>query len=228
MNDFTTAADQTASGKSSFTDSLFANAIKYRNLLIGVLAMCLLIAGGSWYWIQKTQADEQKASLALSRIIPYMETGDLDKAVSGAAGTEGLKAIASQYGSTPSGNMARLYLGAIYLSTKKTDEALAMYDSFSHSNKDLMAAAIAGSASCRSDKKQFAAAADGYEKAASTAVNEALRSTCLVRAAESRMAAGQADKAKIIYDDIIKNHPGSPASGIAQRAQLKLSGGEQQ
>jgi len=232
MNDFNTAADQQVSDqqvseKPSFADTLLAAAIKYRNLLIGGVVLCMIIAGGTWFWIQKTQADEQKASLALSRVIPYMQTGDLEKAISGATGSEGLKAIAEHYGSTPSGNMAKLYLGAIYLSTNKPDAARVMYESFSHKNKDLMAAALAGSASCLTEKKQFAEAADGYEKASSSASNEALRSAYLVRAAETRLAAGQPDKAKKMYDDIIKQFPGSPSAGFAQRAQLRLSGSEQ-
>jgi tetratricopeptide (TPR) repeat protein len=226
MNDLNVSNVPQAPEKPSFADNLIASAIRYKNIIIGTLLVALVVAGGVFFWMKQMQGNEEKAALMLSRIMPVMESGDLRKAIDGDKTLPGLKSVIGQYGSTPSGNMARLILATAYYSMNKPDSALAMYGSFSHKNKDLEAAAFAGSGACHMQQKQFAKAAEDYEKASAAAENEALKAHYLVRAADNDYLAGQTAKARTRYNEIVRQFPGSSAAAIAQRSIWKLSGSE--
>jgi predicted negative regulator of RcsB-dependent stress response len=213
MNEMNKAVTQ-ALPKPTFVDLL----LEQKKLIIGIILIIAVTAGGAYFWTQKTQADEEKASLALSKAVTWIETGDSVKAV------KGLKEIVSGYGSTRSGNMARLYLGTIYYNMNRPDEALAMYNAFSGGNKDLQASALAGAAACNVQKKAFTAAAESYEKASATAENESLKAMYLNKAAENDIEAGKPDMAAKLLNQVIKSWPGTSSAAIAQRTMWRLAG----
>lgn len=214
MNEIHTAHTPQALPKPTIIDLV----LEKKKIIISVVVLLAVVAGGVFFWMQKTKADEEQASLALSKVVPWIQTGDADHA------TKGLREIIAGYGGTPSGNMARLYLATIYYTMNKPDEALPLYKEFSSPNKDLQASALAGTAACHVQKKSFPAAADSYQKASDTAENEALKSMYLNRAAESLIAAGKPDEAVKLFDKIIKSWPGTSSAAVAQRSLWKLSG----
>lgn len=214
MNEQPTARTIQALPKPTIIDLL----LEKKQLLVGLVLVIALLAGGTFFWMQKTKADEQKASLALSKAAVWIQTGDAEKA------TRSLKEIVDSYGSTPSGNMARLYLATIDYNLNRPDEALTLYRAFSSGNRDLQASALAGAASCNVQKKAFAAAAEDFEKASEKAENEALKAIYLNKAAESDLSAGKTDQAVKLLDKIVKSWPGTSAALIAQRTMLRLSG----
>ncbi len=219
-----TDKSQNALTELSLTDNLLAFAIKQQKLIIGIVVVLCVTAGGYFLWMQKINADENSASVALAKVTTWIQTGEIAKAVDGEGATKGLKGIVGSYGSTTSGNMARLYLGTIYFTSNKPDEALVMYNEFTSPNKDLLASAQAGAAACQIQKKAFTAAAAGYEKASATAENDALKAMYLGKAAESYAAAGTPDKAAKLFDEIVKKWPGTSFAGVAQRSLWRLSG----
>jgi tetratricopeptide (TPR) repeat protein len=219
-----TYQSQKALPEPTLTDRLLEILIKQKNLIISVVVLLCVAAGGTFLWMQKTKADENAASLAMAKVTAWIETNDMAKAVDGDGTSKGLKSIVSSYGNTPSGNMARLYLGTIYFTSNKPDEALVMYNAFTSSNKDLQASALAGAASCHVQKKAFAEAAAGYEKASAAAENEALKAMYLNKAGENYAAAGSLDKASKLFDQIVKTWPGTSSAGVAQRSLWRLSG----
>ncbi|NTW54207.1 MAG: hypothetical protein HGB15_05525 [Chlorobaculum sp.] len=198
--------------------------IKYKKQLSTLVIIICLAAGGALFWMQKTKVDEAQASVALAKITPWLETGDIHKAIDGEGSIKGLNSIAKTWGNTPSGKTAKLYLAYILLNSGKPDDALAMYKGFSSDNKDLQASALAGAAACHVAKKAFADAAAEYEKASETAENEALKSAYLNSAADSYTSAGQPDKAAKLLDQVIKSWPATAAAGTARRTLLRLAG----
>jgi predicted negative regulator of RcsB-dependent stress response len=214
MNEQNTARAVQALPKPTIIDLL----LEKKELLIGLVIAIALIVGGALFWMQKTRADEERASLALSKASVWIQTGDSERA------TKSLKDIVTSYGGTASGNMARLYLATIYYTMNRPDEALAMYRAFSSGNKDLQASALAGAASCNVQKKAFTAAAEGFEKASDAAENEALKAMYLNKAAESDIAAGKPDQAVKLLDKVVKSWPGTSSAAVAQRTMWRLSG----
>lgn len=210
--------------EATFSDRMLEIGIKYKKQLTALVVVICLAAGGTLFWMQKTKVDEVQASLALAKITPWIEMGDVDKAVNGEGSIKGLNSIVKTWGGTPSGKTARLYMAYILLNSGKPDDALSMYKGFSSDDKDLQASALAGAAACHVQKKAFAEAAPEYEKASETAENETLKSMYLTKAAESYSGAGQADKAAKLYDQVIKTWPATSSAGMAQRALLRLAG----
>lgn len=224
MNDFNPTAGEQSNGKPSMADRLLETVMLHKNVIIGALLLVLLGGGGVLFWMKQMQANEEKAALRLSEITATLETGDVKKALEGDRNSMGLKGLIRMYGGTPSGNMARLFLGSVYVTMNQPDSALAVYSSFSHKNKDLQASALAGSGGCYAMLKQYGKAAAAYEKASSTALNNALKANFLTKAAENHLAAGERDKARSIFEEIVRQYPGFSASAVAQRALWRISG----
>ncbi|NTU67505.1 MAG: tetratricopeptide repeat protein [Chlorobiaceae bacterium] len=214
MNEQNTAHAVQALPKPTIIDLL----LEKKQLLIGIFVALAVIVGGVLFWMQKTKADEENASLALSKAAVWIQAGDSERA------TKALKGIVDSYGGTASGNMARLYLGTIYYTMNRPDEALAMYRAFSSGNKDLQASALAGAASCNVQKKAFAAAAEGFQKASDTAENESLKAMYLNKAAENDITAGKPADAVKLLDKVVKSWPGTSSAAVAQRTMWRLSG----
>jgi predicted negative regulator of RcsB-dependent stress response len=198
--------------------------IKYKTQLTVLFVVICLAAGGTLFWMQKTRVDEAQASLALAKITPWIETGDLNRAINGEGSIKGLHKIAATWSNTSSGKLARLYMAAIMLNNGKPDEALAMYKGFSSDNKDLQASALAGAAACHVSKKAFGEAAQEYEKASEAAETESLKAMYLNKAAESYASASQPDKAAKLLDQVIKSWPATSSAGVARRSLWRLAG----
>ncbi|NTV66905.1 MAG: tetratricopeptide repeat protein [Chlorobaculum sp.] len=219
-----TTQPQKALPEATFSDRMLEISIKYKKQLTALVIIICLAAGGTLFWMQKSKVDEAQASLALAKITPWIEMGDLNKAINGEGSIKGLNGIAKSWGNTPSGKTASLYLAYIMLNSGKPDEALSLYKSFSSDNKDLQASAFAGAAACHVAKKAFGEAASEYEKASETAENESLKAAYLNKAAESYVSAGQNDKSVKLLDQVIKSWPGSSSAGVARRTLWRLAG----
>ncbi len=206
------------------SDRMLEISIKYKTQLTALVVVICLAAGGMLFWMQKGKVDEAQASAALAKITPWIEMGDINKAINGEGSIKGLNGIAKTWGNTPSGKTAQLYMAFIMLNSGKPDDALSLYKSFTSDNKDLQASAIAGAAACHVAKKAFAEAASEYEKASETAENESLKAAYLNKAAESYVSAGQNDKSVKLLDQVIKSWPGTSSAGVARRTLWRLAG----
>ncbi len=141
-------------------------------LIIAVVAIVVAVLGVSYYRSVQS-AKELEASLALSRISPYVEANDYEKALNGDPSKKmrgsdiiGLLAIIDQYGSTGAGKTAALEAGIAEMALNKFDAAEQHFEAASGSESDVVrASAIAGTAACLEHKSQYADAAKTYEKA---------------------------------------------------------------
>src|SRR5436305_9072532 len=99
----------------------------------GVVLVGLVVA--FFIWRSKAAENNEHAEVLFSRIAGLYNTGDWRKAIDGdpkqKIGTDpmwGLKTIASEYGSTHAGEVAKLYLGNAYYYLGKLDSALDAYN----------------------------------------------------------------------------------------------------
>jgi tetratricopeptide (TPR) repeat protein len=219
-----TTQTQKALPEATLYDRMLEISIKYKKQLTALVVIICLAAGGVLFWMQKTKVDEAQASLALAKITPWIEMGDISKAINGEGSIKGLSGIAKTWSNTPSGQTAKLYMAYILLNSGKPDDALSLYKSFTSDNKDLQASAFAGAAACHVGKKAFGEAAPEYEKASETAENESLKAAYLNKAAESYASAGQNDKSVKLLDQVIKSWPGTSSAGVARRTLWRLAG----
>ncbi len=158
-------------------DRLLEFFILHKNLIIAVTIVVIAIAGSLVYMKQQSLSAENKANSLVSSASASAQIGNWQLAIDGDASFKGLREIVKEYGSTPSGNFAKILLGDSYLALGEIDSALESYRSYSGKIPDLAASAHAGAALCLSRKKELPEAAQLYEKASETATNQALKSS---------------------------------------------------
>ena len=155
----------------------------------------------------------------LAKVIPYYDQGNYNMALNGVPqqGIMGLQAIVDEYGSTKSGEFAKLYLANTYYTMKDYDKALEYYDDISVSDKLISSSAIAGAAACYEVKGDFSKAASYFEKAASKNMTLMQAPQNLQRSAVNYAAIGKKEKAIELLQTLKKEFPASSYAREADR-----------
>jgi len=188
-------------------------------ILVVIVAAVVLIR-------QNNDKNNLKATTLLSKVIPLYEANQYKEAIEGKKleNIAGLKKIADEYGSTNSGEMAKLYLANSYFYLGEFDNALKYYKDFSGDGDEFVAAGYAGIAACVETKKEFKDAADYYKKAASVSKNNSLNGEYLLKAGINYMAASQMNDAKEAFQKVKEDYKTSLAVSEADRY-LTIIGG---
>ncbi len=196
----------------------------HKNLIITVTVGVLVLAGGFVFFLQQRQAAEKKAGGLVALASVNAQIGNWQLAIDGDGEIKGFRDIIKEYGSTPSGNLAKIMAGNSFLSLQQVDSALAYYGSYSGKNRDLAASAKAGEAICFLEKQEQLKAANAFEQAAEKADNQALKALYLADAADACRSAGEIEKAVALYKKTIRNYPGFAGAVQAEKALLALAG----
>lgn len=161
----------------------------------------------------KRSSDNLKAETLLVKVVPLYESNSFKEAVDGqpSANIIGLKRIVSDYGSTESGETAKIYLANSYAMLDKNETAYEMFDSYSGSNPLFKATALAGKAGCLEVKKEFEKAADLFEKAAKISKENPSNSDYLLSAGIDFLKLGKKEEAKQLFEIIKKDYKNTQA-----------------
>ena len=124
--------------------------------------------------------------------------------LNGAEGKFGMVDIASEYGSTPAGNLANYYAGMAYLNLKDYTNAVKYLSEFSADDPVLEPVAKGGVGDAFVQLNQLEDALDYYEQAISASTNDYTTPLYLFKAANVAQSLGQNDKA-LDYFQRIKN-----------------------
>ncbi|MBL7978989.1 MAG: tetratricopeptide repeat protein [Bacteroidetes Order II. Incertae sedis bacterium] len=183
---------------------------KYQKpLIIGLTAVVLLVAAyflWGWYKDSQNTVAAQKIGFAVQQF----ELGEFNKALNGLGSNPGLLKIASEYGSTETGNLAHYYAAVAYDNLNNRKKALEHYESFDKGKNLIGASAYAGEAAIHEDThKNYAKAAELYQKAASTYPDESSAPDYLRKAARNYEKAKDFKAAKAAYEQIKEKYPQS-------------------
>ncbi len=107
----------------------------FGGILIGAV---LLIAGILFVQINK-QNQNKKAQAEMFQAVYYYEQDQTDFALNGDGNNVGFLKISDQYSGTDAANLANFYIGSIYLSEGKFDDAIKYLKKFSASDYFVMA-----------------------------------------------------------------------------------------
>lgn len=189
-----------------------------KQIIIGVVAILLVIAGAILYNAYVAGPREDKASTAIAKGEQYFNAEQFDKALNGdGAGYVGFVKIASDYSSTDAGNLANLYAGLSYFNLGKYTEAVTYLEKFS-TKGDAMVSPTATAALANAyaqtgnvDKaiSTLKKAADMADSKAEDDANNSLSPTFLIKAGEVLESQGKKDEALKIYQDIKKKYVNS-------------------
>ena len=189
-----------------------------KKVYIVIAAIILIVAGGFLYYNNR-KAKNEEAETKLSAVINLYEQGKYQEAINGdpAAGIMGLNQIVNEYGSTQSGETAKLYLGNCFYNIKDYDNALKQFDSYGGSNDIVKASCISGMAAVYETKNDLKKAAEYYEKAASVNKDVVINQENLFYAVRTYTKAGDKENARKVFAKLKELYPKSKYLNEAKR-----------
>jgi tetratricopeptide (TPR) repeat protein len=200
-----------------------ANFSKYRNIILGVAGVLVLVVAGYFVLDYLNEQKDQEAKEQAIQAFKNYERDSLDKALKGTSQYPGLEKIADEYGSTETGKLAKYMLGTTLVSQGKSDEGLKYLESFGNNGTMVSAVSYAAQAYVFEEKKEPRKAAQLWEKAAAIKENAFTTPEYLQQAARCYMDAGDNDAALGIFKDIKKRYPNSEPGRNADKYIARLS-----
>ena len=189
-----------------------------KTILYAVIALIVIIAGVILYNNFVKAPREAKASTELAKGQTMFANQQFAQALNGdSTGYAGFVKIASDYSSTPAGNLANLYAGLCYANLDKWEDAVKFLDKYSPANDEMVSpAAVAALGNAYAHVKQLDKAVDALKKAAKMAdsqaldnTNNSLSPTFLIQAATILESQNKKAEALKIYQDIKKKYVNS-------------------
>jgi tetratricopeptide (TPR) repeat protein len=200
--------------------------------VLGIIGLVLLaVVGAVAYYLYRGAASNDEAQLALARIRPYYDRGEYAVAISGDSsktyGTQkihGLRHIVSEWGGTPAGKIAALYLANSYLALGQPQQAREPYATATDADAELIrSAAHAGLGAVAEATGKHEQAADEYEKAANEDRLELNTAEYLVGAARNYERVKKTDEAIKHYRTVATQYASSPANTQARLALARFN-----
>ena len=192
---------------------------------VSYIFLALLILGGLIYGyralVAQPRVEKAAALLAEAQARLNSETPDFELALNGDAEGVGFLDVIEQYGSTPSGNLAKHYAGICYLKGGDLENALVYLKKFSPVKGLAGAIVNAQNLGMQGDiavaQEEYAKAAALFVKAAKSSDNNLTTPLYLRKAAQAEQAAGNAEQAKAYCEQILTEYPASMEARDAEK-----------
>jgi TolA-binding protein len=184
------------------------NFINQNRISLGIIFGALILAVGGYFFYQKVYVanKEAEAQKLLFHSEQYLNADSLRLAINGDGNNPGLEEIVDEYGVSPSGNLARYYLGMAYMKMKdynKAIEVLRSYDAKDAATGSIVYGAI-GDANM--ELKNTDEAISFYQKACSENPNNFTTPIMLMKLAIAQELKGNYKEAKDAYTLIKKDY----------------------
>ncbi len=201
----------------------FSSPDNKKKVYIGLIALVVLVAAGFLYRNNKN-AKNDEAEAKFSAVIPLYEQGKYPEAINGdpAAGIMGLGQIVNEYGSTNSGETAKLYLGNCYFNMKDFDNAMKQFESYGGSNDIVKASCISGIGAVYEAKGDMKKAGEYFEKAANVNKGVVINQENLFYAIRSYTNAGDKESAKRVFASLKDQYPKSKYINESKRFEAEF------
>jgi outer membrane protein assembly factor BamD (BamD/ComL family) len=188
----------------------FDNPENKKKVFIGVGAVVLIVAAVFLY-LNNRKSKNEEAELKLSAVISLYDQEKYQEAINGdpATGITGLRQIVDDYGSTTSGETAKLYLGNSYFNLKDYDNALKSFEDYSGDKSIIKASCISGVGAVWEAKGDMKKAAEYFEKSAKVGKDVVTNEENLFYAIRAYSTAGDKENSKRIYDLLKEDYPKS-------------------
>ncbi|MCX7879897.1 MAG: tetratricopeptide repeat protein [Ignavibacteria bacterium] len=182
------------------------------------------------YFASKSELEaENKASVAISRILPYLENADYERALNGdktkqIRGEEviGLVQIVNLYKGVPPANVAALYAGNCYLQIDQPQKAIEYFKIALESKSNIvLEGACAGLGVAYETLGNYSEAEKYYEMASSYALPVVVKDRYMFFQGLCLEKLGKKEKAEKLYRTIIGNNQ-SEFVGLAKAGLVRL------
>ena len=191
---------------------------------LSIIFGALILAVGGYFFYQKVYVanKENEAQSLLFYSEQYFTADSLKLAINGDGNHPGLKEIADDYGVSPSGNLARYYLGMAYFKMK--DYSNAIEELRSYDAKDEVSGSIVYGAigDANMELKNLDEAISYYQKACSENPNNFTTPIMLFKLAIAQESKGNFKEAKEVYLRLKKNYSNSTEGAQADKYIARL------
>lgn len=177
-----------------------------KNINIAGIAAILLLAGVYYYFRVYKPGVETDAKDSYFMAERYFTQDSLDLALNGDGMNLGMMAVADEYGSTKTGNLAGYYTGVILLRQGKFQEALDYLEDVSMDDEIMAAQVLTLQGDCYSELGDYKSAGSKYRKAADARENEITSPYALKKAGQAFEEAGELDDALDAYTDLFEDY----------------------
>ena len=195
-----------------------------KKLSIIVGSIIAVIAGYLLYQKMYVGGKEKEARAQMFFAEQYFRGDSLRLAINGDGNYPGFTEIADEYGISPSGNLARLYLGMSYLRSGKYDDAISALESYSGKDEITPSLALAGIGDAYMELNKTDDAISSYEKASKKNQNNFSTPIILMKLGGAYETTGKYDDAVEVYEKIKKDYPASVESREADKYIARAKG----
>jgi TolA-binding protein len=137
------------------------------------------------------------------------------------------QSVLDQFGKTQQADMAAFLLADSYLKLGDYEKSIEFYQLYVdkyHGDQLLTASSLTGIAVCHEQLNRYAQAAEFYQRAATRYPDYFAAPEALLNAGRCYVLAGQDDKARVAYQDLIEKYPESRYLNDAKVAAAELGG----
>ncbi len=192
-----------------------------KQVYIALTIVVAIIAGIVFYTMSQKEKREN-ASIELTKVQDVYSMGAYQQAINGDSlgYSKGLLYIVNEYGSTESGEIAKIMLANSYYYLMDYSNAERYFNDYSGSDVILKAASIAGIAAIREAQGNFVEAAQKYEEAAGVSEDVAVNDEYLYAAARNYSLANNVEEYKRVSGLLKSEYPQSSYIFKLQRYEL--------
>lgn len=192
---------------------------QYKNEIIGgVIALLILIAGGIGYYYY-AQSQERQAQQLMSQAETAFLQRDYQTALNGSEEdfTVGFEQIISNYGGTDTGNLARYYAAVCEYNLGNTEAALQYMQEYEAPEGILGVGTISFKGVLHTELGQHEQAAQSYVQAAEWDENDSTTPYNYLEAAKAYRDAGDTEQARQYANMVVDDYPNSNQVAEAER-----------
>ncbi|WP_332913201.1 tetratricopeptide repeat protein [Algoriphagus boritolerans] len=195
---------------------------KNSKILGGVIAVAIVLIGGILFFQINTQNQNEKAQAEMFQAVYFFEQDSVEFAINGDGINKGFLSIVEDYPRTDAANLAHFYLGSIYLSQKKFQEAITHLENFSSDDYLVQSKAYALIGDANLELGNFDQAISNYTKAARTNENKYTSPKYLAKLAVAQEEAGKIADAIATYTEIEEKYYESFEYAAARKHKARL------
>ncbi|REG91967.1 tetratricopeptide repeat protein [Algoriphagus antarcticus] len=193
-------------------------------VLAGVLIAAVVLIGGILFFQINTQNQNEKAQKEMFQAVYFYEQDSVQLALNGDGINAGLLSILEEYPRTDAANLAHFYVGSIYLSERKYEEAISELEQFSADDFLVQAKAYSLIGDANMELGNTEEAISSYKKAAEYDENKFFTPKYLTKLAIAYEAAGKNTEAIAAYGEIEDKYFESFEFAAARKHKARLEG----
>lgn len=184
---------------------------KNKKIMSGVATGLVIAAIVVVAYMNNIRSQNNKAATELSGVLSAFNGGAYQVAINGdpTQNVRGLKSIVENYGSSETGQQAKIYLADCYYYLGDYADAMKYFKDYDGSDKFLQASAYAGMAEVYAIQKEYSKAAKYYQRAAEVDSKNFLAPQYLVGAARNYIKTGDKEMAISLLTRVKKDFPNS-------------------